>query len=362
MNDKFRLDLNDRLADLEWRRKDTEAVLRRVKGRRHFPLRSALVLAAVIAVLLALAGIGYADYHSGILERLFVGREIRQDAKELVVHEPISLTREGITVTVTEYIYDGQTLHIAGEMRNDTDHELLCGMGGQIGGSSDGVFGLNSGNLVMIGPGGKADGWLEISDMGFWQGLALLWRMQIRAVALKPDGEVQPDVNDTAYYSTERYYGTDRTEMVFEETLTFSFRRNWAGAHTIPGVKKIPMEAYGYTLVMREADFAAVSSKVEFEIIPDNPEDILAYGEEGSGGHERLYRHYEILDRQGERLFAGLTGGMSFGWNANQTRLRYSFDFAPLETIPEEMILVPLSDDGEYLMDEKVVVPVSSAK
>lgn len=364
MNDKFRMDLDKVLADIEWKNENTERVLKRIKRRRYIPARAAVVLAAAVSVLLALAGIGYAEYYSGIISRLFTSGAIRQEAENLLVSEQITLTKHGVTATVTEYLYDGQTLHIAGEMRNDTDRALLCGMGGQIGGGGQGVFGLSGGKLIMIAPGENANGWLEVSDMGFLQALSMLWKMEIRAVALAPNGEVVPDVNDTEYYSTEKYYGTGLTEIVLEESLSVPIRTGWATAlpRTKPEKSRFPMEKYGYTLVVNEANFAAASSRVVFEILPDRLEDIQACGDEGSEGRARLYRNYEILDTNEKRLFEGMTGGSTFGRTTDQRRLRYTFEFMPLATVPEEIVLVPCGDDGAYLMEEKVIIPISAAE
>ena len=118
------------------------------------------------------------------------------------------------------------------------------------------------------------------------------------------------------------------------------------------------MEEYGFTVVMKTANFAAASSMVEFEVVPDDLKDIQAYGDEGADGHERLYRWYEILDENGERLFKGLTGGSDFGRNEQKTRITYAYEFGPLENVPENIILAPRDDDGNYLMDEAVTVPI----
>lgn len=118
------------------------------------------------------------------------------------------------------------------------------------------------------------------------------------------------------------------------------------------------MEDFGYSIVMKEANFAAASSIVKFELIPDDVENIPAWGDEGQDGHGPQYRRYEILDTDGNRLFAGMTGGTSHGLDRSKTKLTYAFDFQPLESVPQEFIIVPVNDDGTYAMDEAASIPV----
>lgn len=357
MNEKFRKELDIQLSEVKWTNEDTEEVMKRMRPGRRQSVRMTVVLAAALAVLLALAGIGYAEYHSGILSALFGDGQIRKEAEELLYSDPVSLTKDGIEVTVTECLFDGQKLHMAAEMRNDTDQALLCGMKDLHGGEGNGVFGLIS-HLVLVQPGETAAGRVAIDVYED------LLEIQILAVALRPRGDVKPDVNDTELYSVYAHYGTELTETVFEETLSFPMITNQAArpSRTAPAVKEIRMEEYGFTVVMKKANFAAASSEVEFEIVPDDPKEILAYGDEGAGGHERLYRRYEILDENGERLFKGLTGGSGFGWNTRKTKLQYLFSYKPLPGVPENIVLVPCDDDGNYLMDEAVTVPIVPAK
>jgi len=359
MNERFRKELDIQLSDMKWTSENRRAVMKETKRKGRAPVRMAIVLAAALAVLLALAGIGSAEYHSGLLSGLFGGGAIREEAAELLVFEPVSMTKNGITVTITEYLYDGQSMHMAGEMRNDTDQALLCGMKNLHGGSGGGVFNLELG-LVMVRPGETATGQVTIRDMNMMKEMMNLWRVKVQAVALRPAGEVHPDVNDTEYYDVSNHYGTELTEMVFEETLSFPMKKNQIGrpSRTVPGVKKIRMEEQGYTLLIKKANFAAASSEVKFEIIPDDPKDIQAYGDEGTDGHERLYRRYEILDGKGDRLFKGLIGGADFGRNVQKTKMEYSFGYKPLQSVPENIVLVPCGDDGSYLMDEAVTIPI----
>lgn len=358
MNERFRKELDIQLSDVSWRAEDTEMIRKVMMNKRRPSARMTLVLAAALAVMLALAGIGYAEYDSGLLSRLFGERAVRQEAEELLVSEPVSVTKNGITAAITEYLYDGQTLHMTGEMRNDTEEPLLCGMRLLEGGEGSGVFYLESA-FVLIQPGETAAGWCNISGMG-----AHTKAVNVQAVALKPVGEVTPDVNDTEYYSRERHWNTELTETVYEETISVQVVKNQSvrPSRSIPGEQKIRMEEQGYTLVVKKANFAAASSEVRFEIIPDDLKDIQAYGDEGADGHARLYRRYEILDEQDDRLFKGLTGSSGFGWNLRKTKLEYSFSYKPLQSVPENIVLVPCGDDGSYLMDEAVTIPIIPLK
>ena len=351
MNEKFRKELDIQLSDMKWTSANRRAVMQEIKRRRRAPARMAVVLAAALAVLMALAGIGYAEYHSGILSALFGGGQARREAEELMFFDPVSLEKDGITVSVTECLYDGQTLHMTAEMRNDTEEALLCGMKELHGSSGSGVFDLMRG-LVMVQPGETVVGRAEVDDYA-----GLLQEVKIQAVALKPKGEVKPDVNDTEMYDVDTHYGTDRTETVFDETLSFQLPKSGASA-TKPGVKKIRVDEYGFTIVMKKANFAAASSRLEFEVIPDHQEDILSWGDEGSEGHGRLYRHYGVLDENGNQLVRA----ESFGLNWNKSRLTYSFNLRPLAEAPEQILLVPKNDDHEYLMDEAISVPIVPAK
>ena len=365
MNEKFRKDLDEQLSFIGWAETDTQAVLRQTTRKGGRGLRTAVVLAAAIALTAALACVGYAEYHSGLLSSLFGGRGVRPDAEQLMVFEPVELTKNGIIVSITEYLNDGQTLYMAGEMRNDTDEALLCGMKALMGGSGSGVFSAN--DLVLIEPGETAQGiWRVETDMGSFEVLLREIEneyggmIEIQAAALKPKETPVELANHAGYYARDMYYDTELAEKVFDETVSFPMERNRAArpSRTAPGVKEVGMEEFGYRIVMRRANFAVASSQVEFEIIPDNREDILAFGDEGADGHGPLYRWYELLDADGNRLFAGLTGGATFGWDERQTKLVYAFDYLPLDSVPEQIVLVPRNDDGTYVMDEAVSIPV----
>ncbi|MBQ2955353.1 MAG: DUF4179 domain-containing protein [Clostridia bacterium] len=334
--------------------------MRKIHSRRILPVRMALVLAAVLTVLLALGCAGYAEYNSGLLSRLFGSSQIRPEAADLLMSEPVSMSRNGITVTIIEYLYDGQTMHIAGEMRNDTGEALLCGMKPTMGDSGPGVFGLGGNGLVLIQPGETADGWVKLSEMNPIIEAANQWQVNILAVALKPNTELRPDVNDTDYYSTDRHYNTELTETVFEETLSFPMEKNLETrpSRTVPGTASICMEEYGYTIVMRKANFAAASSVIEFDLVPAEQADIMAYGDEGADGRGRLYRHYCIMIPDDNGEMSRLRTDGSFGWTRNKTRLGYHLSCGPLPEVPEQILLVPTDHENNPITDEAVTIPV----
>jgi len=362
MNERFRKEMDQRLSFVEWRLEDTEAVMRRIHKQRRRPVRQAVILAAALAALIAVMGIGYAEYESGILSALFSGREVRQEAENLIVFEPVTVTKNGVTATITEYLFDGQTVHLAGEMRNDTEEPLLCTLKPEISGAdhAGGLFSFN-GELVLIQPGETAQGVFRSDVLNLLQRMGVGWTVRLQAVALRLTGEAEESEKFPGSYDWEIHYGTERTEIMFEETLSFRMVQNQTGRpkRTQPAVREVRMEEYGYTIVIHEANFAAASSKVEFEIVPDDPKDIQAYGDEGTGGHEQLYRKYEIVNEEGKRLFADLTGGSDWGWTDRQTRLVYHFEFGPVESVPEKIVLVPVDDEGHYLMEEAAVVSIN---
>lgn len=361
MNRQFRAELDRQLSDVVWRPEDTEAVMRRVRAAQRRPVRQAVILAAALAALIALMGIGYAEYSTGILSSLFQGRAVRSDAEDMLIFEPVTMAKDGIAAAITEYLYDGQTIHLAGEMRNDTEDTLLCCLRPEIGGAGSvrGVIDFE-GDLVLVRPGETVQGVFRSDVLNVFQKMSFGGKVKIRATALRVIGEPEESTKFPGEYDWNAHYGTELTETVFDEMLSFPMEQNKESrpSGTYPAVREIRMEEYGYTLIVKTANFAAASSTVAFEVVPDDPKEILAYGDEGMEGHERLYRSYEVLNAQGERLFKGLTGGSDWGWKNNQTKLVYNFSYGPLDDVPEEFYLAPLDDEGNYLMDEAVRVPV----
>ncbi len=368
MNDKFREELDHQLSDISWNLQNTKEVMKQVKMKKRHPVRMTMVLAAAIAALLALSCVGFAaELFDELIDQIFRGRAVRQETVDLLQTEQHSMTKDGITVTVLEYVFEGETMFIRAEMRNDTEDALLGtiaapeinGIYGDVSGEA-GI--LNRGDrLVMIQPGESAVGTAEVDFGRKIADLSEGYEVSLGAMALRPLGEVQPDVNDLPMYSVSRYYDTGLTEQVFLETLTFTVPpvQGKKVTQTRPGITHIRLQEYGYTLSIKEAKFTAAASRVLFELIPDDVADIQAYGDEGTDGHARLYRKYEILDENGDRLFKGLTGAGGHGWSdESHTAMGYSFNFKPLSEVPKNIVLVPLNDAGEYLMDEAVTIPI----
>ena len=111
----------------------------------------------------------------------------------------------------------------------------------------------------------------------------------------------------------------------------------------------------GYVLRVTEANFAPGSSRVAFEVIPENPED-THFDAEGDRG--RLYRRYAVLAGDGEDLCLTRETTLEFGRNEDGV-LSYVFLCNPLPRVPEQITIVPLSG-GEYVMEEAVEVRIEN--
>lgn len=99
--------------------------LERLNASTHRHIRRTAWVAALLAALL-LAGLAYAATQSSLLETLFRGRTPNQEAQELL--EPIgqSVTKEGITLTLGDYLVDGDEWYLSYSVESARDDTVLC--------------------------------------------------------------------------------------------------------------------------------------------------------------------------------------------------------------------------------------------
>ena len=115
-------------------RTERMAIQMRIKNSKPARRFSAALVAAIVFVLAAGIAVA-ATIQSGILDKLFIYGEPSEAAQEAVIHGGESASDEGVTLAVTEYLMDGNSLHVAWSVTSErdepvyyiTDYELIDG-------------------------------------------------------------------------------------------------------------------------------------------------------------------------------------------------------------------------------------------
>ena len=105
-------------------RTERMAIEMRMNMNTRTTRRFSAVLVAAIVFILA-AGIAVAaTIQSGILDGLFIYGEPTEAAQEAVIHGGDSATDEGVTLAVTEYLMDGNSLHVAWDVTSEREESV----------------------------------------------------------------------------------------------------------------------------------------------------------------------------------------------------------------------------------------------
>ena len=121
--------LPDPALEAQTERMATQMFMKNTRPARRF---SAVLVAAIVFVLAASIAVA-ATIQSGILNHLFIYDEPSEAAQKAVVHGGESATDEGVTLAITEYLMDSNTLHVAWNVTSErdepvyytTDYELI---------------------------------------------------------------------------------------------------------------------------------------------------------------------------------------------------------------------------------------------
>ena len=84
---------------------------------------STVLIAAIIFILAASIAVA-ATIQSGLLDGLFIYSEPTEAAQEAVIHGGDSASDEGVTLAITEYLMDGNMLHVAWDVTSERDEPV----------------------------------------------------------------------------------------------------------------------------------------------------------------------------------------------------------------------------------------------
>ena len=121
MDDKFRRAYPSTPDSFDRRMRQTLAALPRRGGR--WCARS--IAAVVLAATLALGGLAFAFSQSTLLPHLFSGTKPSREAERLLVQLGSQTEKDGLTLTIDEYLLDGADLYVDWTITSSRDEPLL---------------------------------------------------------------------------------------------------------------------------------------------------------------------------------------------------------------------------------------------
>lgn len=99
--------------------------LRQIEENEHMKMRHHYgALAIALALILALAGVAYAATRSGILDRLFPGSTPPPEVEQAVVRNAGSAEKDGLKLTMDEYLFDGASAHFGWTVESTRDEPV----------------------------------------------------------------------------------------------------------------------------------------------------------------------------------------------------------------------------------------------
>lgn len=334
--------------------------------KENLPVKKKLPVALIAAALLALTCMtALAVGGSRLLERLFPSGNVPETTAALLTTKPYSAAENGVSLAVTETLFDGNTLLIHAELQNGTDETLYaairCDSARRLpasGAPAKAVARSGSGGDILFDygvfftralPGETLAGSVECryDGDGLQNGDTL--EVFLEAVAMRAVAPVSPVAGEL--YSYEDLSGPAGEEAACVP-LTVSVQTAnapRAAYRAEPDAFRLP----GYALRITNIAFDPASASVAFALIPDDPADIALPlpGEAGERG--RLIRDYAILDEAGTPLIFDMEG-----W-AEDGALYLEYTSSPFSAPPRVLSIAPLSDN-EPIMDEAVSFRVVS--
>src|SRR5699024_2668836 len=88
-------------------------------------VKPAVMVAAAVLLALALCGFAVAASQSRLLESLFFGNAPTPEAERLVTQAGTAVERDGVTLTIDEYLLDGADLYVRWTVTNGRDEPLM---------------------------------------------------------------------------------------------------------------------------------------------------------------------------------------------------------------------------------------------
>ncbi len=118
--------------------------------------KATTVLVATLIAALLLAGVALAAARSGILDQLFGGRAPSPEAQQLVTDVKKSVERDGVTLSIQDYVVDGDRVLISYALETKRDEALL--FTSNYGTSLDEARNVQDDHAIVFAFGGSVDG------------------------------------------------------------------------------------------------------------------------------------------------------------------------------------------------------------
>ena len=319
-----------------------------------------LVLTAVLALFACTA---YALTQSDLLSLLFPGGSVRDDAYQYLQQTPVSVQDGGLTLTVSETLFDGRRVSVIASIRNDTTETLYIAATpltlNDVAPDSCGGYRLfNFGvEYLAIGPGETLSGDTYSDFLPEVFEAADSFTASMEVYALRATAEI-PASEDGVYYPSSAFTA-DNSEQAAH--LSLSYRVDGSMIHTatytVPRLQSYRMD--GCTLLIKEANFTPSSTFISFDVLADDPAE-GSVGRLDSSTDGRLIRWYAIFDNQGNRLDDIAAGGGAYT-ASDDGLIEYVYDYAPLAEIPTSITIAPI-ESNEPVMGKAVVVEIKTVR
>lgn len=323
-------------------------------------VKKKIPLALIMAAVLALASVtAWAAGGSRLLEALFPAGNVPETAASLLNTEEFAASENGVTLRVTETLFDGSALLIQAEIVNDTDETLYAA----IHCSAVDRLPVSGTPAEILAKGGEADTLFD--DGSFFNqvrpGQTIAGKVQCDfSMDSLPDGEV-PTVALEAHVMRALepveplvggLYAYDALtepagEVAAAIPLTIPVRKPAVqGSEPSVCLAENEFRMAGYTLRITELTLAAASTRLAFEIIPDDPEDTVLVRDGQCG---RLVRSYVLLNEEGQTIPMRMEG-----W-AEDGVLYCVGEGSPFTERPRTLSLVPVCQERP-IMDEACIL------
>ncbi len=116
---------------------ETLKEIERMNKRRKLTV----ALAAALAAMLVLASVAVAQaIDSGVLNRLFGGQEVPQQAAELLQTDASTVTQDGITLSIDELLFDGRSLNWQWSVSSEREDAVFALLGYSLDGIGDSLI------------------------------------------------------------------------------------------------------------------------------------------------------------------------------------------------------------------------------
>ena len=361
--------------------------------------RMTIVLVAALVATLALSSIAVAQaIDSGVLSRLFGGKEVPQQAAELLQTDLNTVSQEGITLSMDELLFDGRSLNWQWHIDSEREGAVFALIGYSVDGidascieSDNGLGASGSGNigdnaLTMLGSSGEVSAPNTNScyaQINFKQPIEQEFTVTIRAIVyttelipvltdeLYPDEELSAKLEQAGQlgiFTSESYHIARLTEYpAFNAALTASpllrtdeydvdgsiWNQANENAHEESGLmKKLteisltvpvkPVHAEKALSVFGPQTFEMDDCMLEIKEVAFSPVsvtiDMRIYPKEIKEG-DSFFTHRIFASADGDVWYLNLSGEEKTDENG---RFYYDVDLSgpPVTEIPEEIIFI----------------------